>query len=191
MKQDKRNARDWSNWAGTFADPAAEPEIFATLPGWRQREVQFLRAARAEGREPSPEEVRRVIEGDTSRLTIMVPDTVTLPSLRSRSQLLPGPASLLDELRPAVTREELLHHCTSFGEGKRLSSEKPRHGLFAFIWILTLIRRGQLEACPITYLWEAEEGIEQITHRRVDAWRTPLLIGWLESQAGILMNAVA
>ena len=51
------NALHSVSWAGMFVDPGISPNLFALLPGWRRREVLFVRAERAAGRTPTAEEI--------------------------------------------------------------------------------------------------------------------------------------
>lgn len=190
----KRNARDYQAWAGFFLDPKLDAEVFATLPGWRQREVLYTREQRAKGHEPSLEELRLLLEGDpTDQLRVSVPDGLTLPSLRRRDRAAVSASSVLDELRPQVTQDSLVAHCTANREGKRLMNDKPAHGLYAYIWALALVRRKMLDTLPLPFYWELEEGIHQMTGKvtttRVkEAW--PLL-SWLDLQVTTLTSTVA
>jgi hypothetical protein len=92
-----------------------------------------------------------------------------------------------------VTRETLIEHCTVNGEGQRLLTEKPAHGLYGYIWALTLVRRKALEALPLPFYFELEEGIHEMTGQLTttgvkEAW--PVL-GWLDNQVTTLISTVA
>lgn len=190
----KRDARDYLAWAGFFVDPKDDADIFTTLPGWRQREALYVREQKKLGRTPSFEEIRRVVDGDpTDKLRVSLPYGLTLKSLRSRTTGIAPDGRLLEVLRPMVTRNTLMEHCTANGEGKRLLTEKPAHGLYAYVWALTLVRRKALEALPLPFFWELEEGIHQMTGeltttRVKEAW--PVL-GWLDTQVATLISSVA
>ena len=54
-----------------------------------------------------------------------------------------------------------------FGQGQRLLSEKPLHGLYAYLWVLTRVQMKLNEFPPITFLWELEEG-NQLSNQRAD-----------------------
>lgn len=190
----KRDARDYIQWAGFFVDPKEDAEIFATLPGWRQREALYVREQRALGRVPSLEEIRHMLEGDPGlKLHVTLPYGLSLPCLRRRIAISPPDATVLKELRGQVSTDTLLEHCTMNGEGKRLLTVKPAHGLYAYIWAMTLVHRKIVEALPLPYFWELEEGIHQMTGKVVSTRgeEASHLLKWLDTQVSTLNSAVA
>lgn len=191
----KKNGRDFLPWAGYFLDPKMEPEMFATLPGWRQREASYFREQAKAGRIPTIAELREVVEGAAlDRLIVSLPGDLTLSALRRRAMKYNAPDSeTLDLLRARVTREALLSHCSGNGEGRRLTNDKPANGLFAFIWALALVRRKAIAALPLPFFWELEDGIYELTGRITDTRRKEAwpVLGWLDTQVTALLATVA
>lgn len=189
MAKETKDARSYLPWAGFFVDPERDAELFQTLPGWKQREVLFKREQRAKGLEPTAEELRRVVDGvPTAGVPASIPAGLTLASIRRRKAA-PAPDEVaLAALKVIVTPEALTQHCTSFGEGEHLVTNKPAHGLFAFIWALVMVRRGVIDTIPLPYFWELEEGLYQAI-AAVFSVRDPgarPLLAWLDSQAAEL-----
>lgn len=194
MAKDKsKDGRGYMAWAGIFCDPERDAELFGTLPGWRQREVLFIREQRAKGVEPSPAEINRVMKGrPTAGVAVSLPSSLTLASLRRRKPTPEPDEILLAALKQVVTPEAVIQHCTSFGEGEHLVTNKPSHGLFAYIWALTMIRRGAIDHLPLPYFWELEEGIHAATGAVFStrgAGAVPLL-AWLDGRAAELYTMV-
>jgi hypothetical protein len=181
MAKDKRTARDFLNWCGWFVSPDQDPDLFKTLPGWRQREVTFVRECRAKGHEPTPADLRCVREGiPTDGTPLTIPSSLTLASLRRHVGGIPVDDYLIATLMLTVTPESVIRHCTGGGEGTQLATTKPVHGVQAFVWLLTMIRRGAIEAIPLTAFWDLEESIHAETGAVVSTRRDGPLLAWLD-----------
>ena len=176
-----KSGRDYLPWCGFFLNPDTDPDLFATLPGWRQRDARYVRACRAKGHEPTPAELRRVREGiSTDGTGIFIPSDLTLASLRRHAGGIPVNDSLIATLRLTVNSESVVRHCTGGGEGTQLATAKPGCGLHAFVWLLTMIRRGSIEELPLTAFWDLEEGIHAETGAVVSTRRYGPLLPWLD-----------
>lgn len=194
IEKTKKDPRDYAPWAGMFADPKLDPDMYASLPGWRRRETSFVREQRAAGRTPTFVEIRRAREGPPVEATrVMLPASLTLSSLRSRLGGEPPSVHLLDALRDQVTRESLLEYCTIGGEGRQLTGQPPSHGLYAYIWALAQAQRVETPAIPLTSFWELEEGIYALTGEALNT-RLPeanATLRWLDDQVRVLNSTVA
>lgn len=145
MRASKQNARNFLPWGGLFLDPDMEPEMFASLPGWRQREVRCMKEARMEGRDPSKTELLVARDGYSTQVPYSIPDLPLSTLKRDR---------VSDSTSEPVTLDKAIEHCTSFGEGTHLVETKPHHPIYAFVWLMVMIKRGRIDHIPITYLWE-------------------------------------
>jgi hypothetical protein len=181
-------------WAGLCVDPGLDPELFSRLPGHMQRERLFVRKM-VEQRLPfTLEEYLRAGVGDKPEtIEVSLPTGLTLRSLRARAGGTPVSGSMMQDLQAAVTDELLFQHCTALGEGRKLLTSKPTHGLYAYLWALVLVQKKVLSTLPLPYFWELEEGIHQITGRRLNV-RTPAaspLFAWIDKRADFLASNVA
>jgi hypothetical protein len=174
-----KSARDYLSWCGWFLNPATDTELFATLPGWRQRDYHYTHEQRAKGHEPTSAELRRVHEGiPTDGTLISIPSSLTLASLRRRGGK-PFDDHLLATLQMTITPEAVVAACTSAGEGTHLVSDRPS-GIHAFVWTLAMVRRGAIDSIPLTAFWELEEGIHAETGAVVSTRRDGPLLAWLD-----------
>lgn len=189
----KKDWRDFAPWAGFFAHPKEEPEAFATLPGWRQREIRFVLERQAAKQPLTIEDYRRFQEADEVEVAISLPASITLAALHSQNCLEPPDARMLPTLQQYVQYDWLLGRITALGEGRQLVRQRPSNGLVAYIWLLSLVRKKILKALPVTAFWELEEGIYELTGEKISVTHPsgkPLL-DWLDSQVTILLAAVA
>jgi hypothetical protein len=86
-----------------------------------------------------------------------------------------------------VTRPVLLQNCMS---GKKLLSDKPVDGVFAFIWQLARCMNKEEEHVPSTAFIDLIDGTSRLTHLRVDPGAVKTIMKFLESKAGELVDAI-
>jgi hypothetical protein len=190
----KKDARDYLPWAGWFIDSKQDPEPFAMLPGWRQRESRYVRDRVRSGLPLDPQDLLRFQQGSKTDLHIFVPNVLSLASLKRR-EVGDGTvdASLLPQLKTALDYDWLVREITALGEGRTLVRTKPLQGVLAYIWSLALVRKKEIPALPVNAYWDLEEGIHEITGERIvtaDPGATPIL-EWINAQTERLVAAVA
>ncbi len=187
----KKNARDFLPWAGYFIDGALDPEIFATLPGWRQRESRYIRDRVRSGLPVSMDEALSFQTGNKLTPTqIGIPLMLTLDAL-SRRPIVAADGLLLHELRDSIRYEWVIEKLTT--EGRELVRIPPTHGILSYLWRLALVHKGVLREFPIQGFWELEEGIYLETGRMPGSMLSdeaqPFLL-WLDALVGRVVAAV-
>jgi hypothetical protein len=188
-----KNPRNYAPWAGYFTDSKSEPEVFATLPGWRQRESLFVRDKVRAGEPILLEDLLRFQHGTKLTSTpVSLPAMLTLDSLRNRPAGAFSPDILL-HLKEAFEYDWVVAQLTSLGAGRDLVRSKPLHGLLAYIWMLALLHKKVIAALPLHAFWELEDGIHQITGQRTSvlADKAAPLLEWLDGQTVRLVNSTA
>ncbi len=190
----KKHPRDYLTWAGMFLHPEEDADVFATLPGWRQREILFTLKERKAGRRPTLDAITLAGHGPPpTPIEVQVSTTLNLRSLR-RIAADPEPnPMLLAELRQKVTLGTALIACTFGGEGKVLDTAPPLQGVYAYIWALAQFRKRAVPALPLSFFLELEEGVAALTGQIINT-RKPAsqpVLAWLDKLTASLMAEIA
>jgi hypothetical protein len=189
----KKNAREFLPWAGYFCNQKEEPEAFASLPGWRQREARYTRERVGAGLPVTLEDYLRFQHGGASEdVTVSLPRMLTLDALRRHAGNR-SPKDTLPSLRQAFDYDWMVREITALGEGRQLVRSKPLHGFLAYVWLLALVHKKIIPTLPLNAFWDLEEGVHQLTGERFAATAegaAPVL-EWVESQTSMLLSTVA
>jgi len=189
-----KDPREYMAWAGYFCRPTDDGGAFATLPGWRQREIHFvLERSKAKLPWTAAEYFASGIGEVQEGVAVSLPSEVTFGCLRRAERGDEPTDSMMQELRDHTTNALMLDHCTISSEGRRLLNAKPMHGFYAYLWARVLIHKKALTSLPLPYLWELEEGIHAITGKEMNL-RTRAgeqVLEWLDRQAVALAAIVA
>jgi hypothetical protein len=190
----KKDQFDYLAWGGAFSTPEFDPELFARLPGWRQREHNFIAAAVREGRSCTLEELEalRGDDGKPVKPRTSFPATLHLSSLKSRFRTSAPVDDIVHRLREVVTSDSILRNLTAFGEGRSLVRTRPFQGVYGYLWCLALLRRGVTSSMPFTAMLDLEEGIHQETGLWLSLEEAPeTLYTWLDTEVSVLLSSVA
>lgn len=190
----KKSAEGFLPWGGWFAHPVLDSEVADRHPEYWKRQRRYVREAAEAGRDVDLTEFKRLGEEDktASGTKYHIPEGISLPVLKSRFQSSIAPDEALRRLRGLVNGDFVLARCTAFSDGRELLRHQPPQGLFAYIWLHVLCRKGAIPSVPVTALHELEDGI----HDLLGEWlaigdnAAPVLL-WLDALAAGLAHQVA
>jgi len=189
----KKCAEDYLPWAGRFATKENDPEVYARLPGWWQREMKLIEEAVRAGRKVTAAEFEALHAGEEKVRTMRhIPDSFGLSALKSRFRTSAPVGNILYQLREVATDDNVLLNCTAFGEGRALLRRSPRHGLYAYLWTAAIYQRKVIPSMPVTALYDLEEGIHDLTGEwlSVEDAIEPLF-AWVDAAVASLLSSVA
>jgi hypothetical protein len=158
-----------------------------------QRERLFVKKMFAERRRYTLDDMIRAGVGDKPEgVVVSLPASLTYDSLSTRAEGSPPVGSMMNELQDALTDQMVFEHCTAFGEGRRLLTQMPTHGLYAYLWAHVLVKKQLLKTFPLPFFWELEEGIHAVTGKflNVRTVEAEPLLKWLERKADYLAACV-
>lgn len=202
------------NWAGQFPHPTEDIDVFNRMPSSRQaayREThdlvynnphaQLFLIYDPSTRQPYPgqvlysdiekklKEARQSLPEAPDGYKFGVPDGISRgvyaycyapePTETEAYQILLA-------FEKHITHERLIEACTY---EKRLLSDKPVDGVFAFIWRLALYMSGVATSTPATAFVDLMDGVSRLTHLRVDIARVNALMKFLNDKAEELVDA--
>jgi len=203
------------NWAGQFPHLVEDIDVFNRMPSARQSELRATHELVANNpqataflifdprtRQPYPGQIlysdieKRLKETRRSLPEVPAGYKFTLPTGVPRSVLsyayAPEPTEdqafqILLAFESHVTRERLAEFCTY---DKRLLSDKPVDGVFAFIWRLARYMSGADTSIPSTAFVDLIDGTSRLTHLRVDLARVKTIMQFLQAKAEELVDVV-
>lgn len=210
----KSSHEERMNWAGCFPHPVEDSDIFNRMSPFRQagiRATHELVRNNPQARlfliydprtlQPYPDQItysdiekklasRRSLPEVPAGYKYSIPDSVP----RALFAYCHAPDATEDEayqillaFERHVTIERLVETCTY---EKRLLSDKPIDGVFAFIWRLALYMSGTTTNIPATAFVDLMDGVSRLTHLRVDIVRVTTLMKFLKDKAEELVDAV-
>ena len=202
------------NWGGCFPHPTEDSDLFNRMSSARQTEYREAHSliynnpqARLfllidpSTRLPYPGQIlysdieKKLKESRKALPEVPAGYKYTVPSI-SRAVLsyayAPEPTEeqafrILLAFENHITCENLIEHCTY---EKRLLSDKPIDGLFAFIWRLARYMSGADLSIPSTAFVDLIDGVSRLTHLRVDIARVNTLMQFLKAKAEELVSEV-
>ena len=202
-------------WAGQFPHLVEDIDVFNRMSSARQSELRAVHELvsnnpqattfliiNPQTREPYPgqtlfsdiekklKETRRSLPEVPCGYKFTIPDGVSHGVLSYAYA--PEPTEdeafqILLAFEKHVTRERLAEFCTY---DRKLLSDKPVDGVFAFIWRLARYMSGADTCIPSTAFVDLVDGTSRLTHLRVDLARVKTLMKFLQAKGEELVDVV-
>ena len=195
-------------WAGWFAHPTYDHDVFCRYPEWRKAEIMELQEL-AKNKpnaqtffiyspvtmQPYPDQILlRDIEKKIEKKTLApVQLRYTIPNIPRGVFSVHYPDPTEEEIKKAlvlleqnINKEKVSAACT---KNRELSNEKPINGAYAFIWRVARYSSGLDPLIPVTAFIDLMDGVNYFTRLKINPQVDPIM-GFFDARAQELIGTI-